>query len=116
MKRSLFYFSIVILLIGALSACSNDTNSGSSTETPDECFGDRKTTSTIENQQGKIVQMGEDIFLISIDNKRFYNPCNLKDEWKVKDKAITFSGKVKEIFPNERWPGTPFYITSCTEN
>ena len=108
MKRSNFYSSFVILGLLLASTCNINSTK------VDDCHSDRETTEVIDNQKGTIMKVSEDMYLIALensDNNTRYSPCNLDDKWKVADKKITFSGMVKEIFPNERWPGTPFVIT-----
>lgn len=108
MKRSNFYVSFVILGLILTSTCNR-----SSTKV-DDCHSDRETTEVIDNQKGTILKMSDDMYLIVLennDNSTHYSPCNLDGKWKVAGKKITFSGMVKQIFPNERWPGTPFVIS-----
>lgn len=109
MKEHVFYPSILFLGLFLATTCHVFTKA-------DDCHSDRKTTETIKDQSGTILELGDDLWVIALNNSANntrYSPCNLTDEWKVSNKMITFSGKVKEIYPNERWAGTPFVITKC---
>jgi hypothetical protein len=47
------------------------------------------------------------------DDSKRYVACNLSNDIKNGQK-IVFSAEIKEIFPNERWAGTPIKLTSLT--
>ncbi len=83
----------------------------------EDCSPNRKVVETIEHKNGIIIKVTDQylIALDSINSGKRYFPCNLSNEFKVENKIIKFSGKVKEIFPNERLIGTPFVLTSWSK-
>ncbi|MEM7557235.1 MAG: hypothetical protein AAF378_24735 [Cyanobacteria bacterium P01_A01_bin.84] len=74
-------------------------------------FDSRKTVETVESQVGRI----EGNIIIAPgntkDNSKRFAPCNLPKKFQQDGLMILFSGEVKEIYPHERWAGTPFKIT-----
>jgi len=106
-------FSFAGLLFGLLfliKACP-PTASAEEVKYNKDCFSDRATQGTLENQKGIVKKSGKGYIIFSADddNRRF-NPCNLEEEFSIEGLTIIFSGLEKEVFPNERWPGTPLVL------
>ena len=83
----------------------------------EECMDDRKTTTTHEDVNGKVLKLNDKLFVISInaDDTKRYKACNLPQKWEQDGLEIVFSGLEKEIMPNERWPGTPLRLTAIAK-
>ena len=94
------------LLIGLL-ACAHPNNR---TITVDNCWDDRKTVKKLSDVKG-VVSKQDDWLSVTASSFKQMFPCNLPDTYKPGD-SILFSANQKEIFPNERWAGTPIEITS----
>ncbi|MEW5856111.1 MAG: hypothetical protein AB1861_01795, partial [Cyanobacteriota bacterium] len=80
-------------------------------------YNTRTTVQTVKNQEGKVTLVGENYVIVTegTNGTRFVT-CNLPDGFKTEGKAITFSGEVKEIYPNERLVGTPLKITAIASS
>ena len=101
------FYGIASFLVLTLSAkdCSK--------EKIDDCFSGRKITKTIEMTAGHIERHGKTWLIISkTDPVRHYAPCNFPEDFQEVSRKIKFSGIEKEVYPNERWAGLPFVITS----
>ncbi len=76
----------------------------------DSCLTSRSTTGTLNQVQGNILYKGNDMWTIAISKTDHIYPCFLPSTLKVNGLAIEISGNIKEIYPYERWPGTPFQL------
>lgn len=121
-KKLFFSLGLVILGISASGkpaidvALSQESTQrqnlqSQSTPIPSECsFDARKTVGSVKNQQGKVERVGDIYRIVTKDSSIV--PCNLPAAFKQDGKTILFSGELKEIYPNERWAGTPLKITA----
>lgn len=109
MNRTNFYATFLFMGLILATTCNVFTKA-------DDSYSDRKVVDKIVNQNGIILKISDNylIALDSLNSGTRYFPCNLADEFKLENETIKFSGKVKEIFPNERLMGTPFVITNCS--
>lgn len=76
------------------------------------CYPNRQTVEVIKDQPGTVQQLGDGYF-IEIDQASStmrFAPCNLPEDFKQNNLSVVFSGKQKEIFPNERWAGMPLEL------
>ena len=79
----------------------------------EDCFEDRKTVKKHTNISCTVVQMGvtDEFYLQAAEASVRYKPCLIPPEFRVDKMKVICSGLEKEIYPNERWPGTPFAIS-----
>ena len=72
-----------------------------------DCFPQRKMVEVISNVKGEIINVAGE-WLIQTDNKETrYVGCNIPESLKTEGIKIIFDADLKEIYPNERWIGTP---------
>ena len=112
-------FSLVGLVLGLIfltQSCPPPRETSKTQHFSEDCYPDRKTVSGITRVTGRILKVGS-IYAIALidDDSRRYGPCNLTEQWQEEGKVVIFSGDVKEIRPNERWPATPFVLTMIGE-
>ena len=113
--RSYSFFSLIGIAFGFIflsQACPPPSPKGEVRYTKD-CHPDRQTQSELANKKGILQKAGQEfVIILAGEESTRYLPCNLEEKFKVENSKVVFSGKVKEIFPNERWPGTPFVLSS----
>lgn len=110
-------FSWTILLFVLVLGQQKCKQPDSSDKSYSDCHADRATTAEVKSQAGYISQINESTFVLILDEEPStrYLPCKLTDVWSIDKKPVIVSGLVKAIHANERWPGTPFTITSIKE-
>lgn len=112
-----FYFSFLSVALGLVfltQACPPQA-AKQAVNYNEDCHEDRKTQQALTDQQGTIAQVGDQfVLLLSGEPSTRYLPCNLEEKFQVADTKVTFSGKVKEVYPQERWPATPFVLTTLS--
>ncbi|MEO6734573.1 MAG: hypothetical protein ABIN01_25355 [Ferruginibacter sp.] len=81
-----------------------------------DCHADRKTMSTLENEEGEIFLIDNVNFGIRYagDTKPLL-PCNLPGSLQKEGKKIVFNGAIKEAKLEELWAGELFVITKVKE-
>ena len=100
-------FSIAISFMLGNTICS----SASLTE---PCYSDRKVTEELLELPFTCMKIGEDFYLRSENGNKRYQVCNIDEHKITEGSSYVVSGQCYEMFPNERWPGTPFQITKIT--
>ena len=78
----------------------------------EDCHGVRKGIRDLEDEIGYIMVSGSFYLITTDEGAKRYNPCDLPENLKVDGAKVRFSGKVLEIFMNERLVGTPFRLKS----
>lgn len=76
------------------------------------CLTERETVEVVKDISGIIVQSG-DSYLIQSNTKDHafvFAPCNLPADYQKSNLEVVFSGKVKEILPQEKWAGAPLEL------
>ena len=76
------------------------------------CLTDRKTVEVVKDIPGTIKKSG-DFYLIESSasgQPSVFAPCNLPVDYQKANLNVVFSGKQKEIFPNEKWAGFPIEL------
>ena len=104
-----------ILLITLLSFFSMSISDCGNQVAADPCFTEREVTAEIENIDLKCLRTGEQNILENVSSKARYSVCNSASHTMEEGKSYVVSGKVYEIKPNERWPGTPLEITKVKQ-
>ena len=108
----LFSFAGLFFYLLILSRACTPQHSGNDQNYQTDCFADRQTMDEIDATTGVVTKVGQEfILIVDTDTQIRYLACNLENEFKIDQLKVVFGGKVKEIFPNERWPATPFVLT-----
>jgi hypothetical protein len=104
----IFLLSIVILI----AACQKENVAELSSISCE--YDSRKTVEVIKNVEA-VIEITPSFTFINQknDDSKRYVACNLSNDIKNGQK-IVFSAEIKEIFPNERWAGTPIKLTLLT--
>lgn len=106
------FFSLAIGLVFLTQSCPPQMAKEVVSYTED-CHEDRKTQEELTNQQGTIAKVGQQfVILVAGEAGSRYLPCNLEEKYQVDATKIVFGGKVKEVYPQERWPATPFVLST----
>ncbi|MBD1890889.1 hypothetical protein [Coleofasciculus sp. FACHB-SPT9] len=134
-RKSILFFSLFLTLLGTITSGKHVLAIAQSSESTQRLtvsqtspsklaqlsstctYDDRKTVETVKDKKGKVTLVGETYVIVTEgQNGIRYATCNLPDSFKAEGKAITFSGEVKEIYPNERWAATPLKITAIASS
>lgn len=109
MKKVLVF---AILLMGCEK--KEDELSSIASLASDCSYDSRKTVEVLKSTEAAIQIVENFTFIVpkSDQNKR-YVACNLPENLK-EGQGLVFEGEVKEIYPNERWAGTPIKLTKIT--
>lgn len=103
--KSILILLNLTLLMSAGTCTSQNINSKT-------CYEDRKVTEEMENLMLTCMMIGEDYFLKNENGNKRYLVCNSDDVKLEVDKTYIVNGLIYEMKANERWPGTPFQLTS----
>ncbi|MBI5218805.1 MAG: hypothetical protein HY958_07740 [Bacteroidia bacterium] len=106
--------NLLIILFAQAGSCQNNkkndfkekyTNFGA-------CYNDRETIQNIENKNGKIIKINDNIWAIRPDNNTNmrYALCEIPEELKKENLDVIFSGEIKKIAAYERMAATPFHM------
>lgn len=104
---------ILLAIILLASACKNEEVASELASISCD-YDSRKTVEMIKNVEA-IIEITQNFTFINHknDDSKRYIACNLPSDIK-NGQNIVFSAEVKEIYPNERWAGTPIKLTSLT--
>lgn len=81
-----------------------------------DCYPDRKTIRTINDQEGEIFLIDNTNFGITCsDGDKPLLPCNLPASLQKAGKKIIFAGIIKETKLEELWAGEPFVLLKIAE-
>jgi hypothetical protein len=83
--------------------------------TEEDCHGVRKTIRMVENKDGEIMMIGNNITISIPPGTKRYKVCAIPDHLKVNGTKVRFSGEILEIFPNERLVGTPTRLVEISK-
>ena len=77
-------------------------------------FDSRNTIGQIKEEKGVITRFSpeDETYFITPTNPDLprLSPCNLPAEFQQDGLQVTFSGEIKEVYPNERWAAQPFKL------
>jgi hypothetical protein len=73
----------------------------------DDCFPQRKMVEVIANVKGEIINLAGEWLIQSGSGEPRFFVCNIPEALKTEGFKLIFDAEVKEIYPNERWIGTP---------
>lgn len=110
-----------IFLFGYFSDCQSKTINDEVKEIPEQnafipCYTDREVTEEISSIIMTCKSQGEMVILENAEEGKRYSVCNSVDYSFQADGKYIVSGICYKIKPNERWPGTPFQITSLKKS
>lgn len=104
MKNNISLLSLILFLAISLSSSKCQL---------EDCFEDRKTVKEHTNIRCTVARIGitDEFYLQGEEEGVRFKPCLLPKDFKIDQLQVVCSGLEKEIYANERWPGTPFAIT-----
>lgn len=111
MNQTFSYYGILLLALMFVTQkeCSKQ-------QVVEDCYKERKTVRNVKALTGQIKKHGKNWLIISNENpSKHYSPCNIPLSVQHLDMSVEFSGYEKEVYPNERWAGAPFVITSINK-
>ena len=110
MKLLTVIFALTYML--NINQCHN-TDTAQVDQSSEPCYTDREKTEEISEVRMICMMLGDGVLLHIDGNKsKRYSVCNQTKYTFEEGKAYTISGICYKVKPNERWPGTPFQITS----
>ncbi len=113
---TLTYSTILSLLISVFFSIACSTPGASVVEAVDtkDCYPERETTREWKPSMGTIQKIGTIYAVVSEQEGRRFNPCNLEEKWHREGQKVEFSGLEKQIMPYERLSAIPFVLHTIT--
>lgn len=100
--------SMYIVIFSMIGCSVNKGKDGLPGLKTDDCYKERKTVSTVVDQEAKLSLIGETWVMILVnDDTQRYGACNMVEYTFAEGDKVIFSADVKETMPNERWAFIP---------
>ena len=110
MKKIILPITFIVLSM-IVESCSIKSKDGVDGLSLKDCYSDRKNQETISNIEVVIKDIADQLMLTPTkDDSQRYAPCNIPKGYKNGDKLIV-TLTLKEIYPQERWAGSPCLLT-----